>query len=106
MRLLLTGGRIIDPSQNLDEQKDILIEYGKITEIGRNIHKSRINSRKSTDEITVINVSGSVVAPGLIDMHTHLREPGFEYKETIRTGSEAAAAGGSLLLHVASHSGN
>lgn len=94
MKLLLTGGRIIDPSQNLDEQKDILIEYGKITEIGRNIHKSRINSRKSTDEITVINVGGTVVAPGLIDMHTHLREPGFEYKETIQTGSEAAAAGG------------
>jgi dihydroorotase len=94
MKLLLTGGRIIDPSQNLDEQMDILIEYGKIAGIGENIHKSKTNSRKSAEEITVINVSGAVVAPGLIDMHTHLREPGFEYKETIRTGSEAAAAGG------------
>ncbi|MEN6317346.1 MAG: dihydroorotase [Syntrophaceae bacterium] len=94
MKLLLTGGRIIDPSQNLDEQMDILIEYGKIAGIGENIHKSKTNSRKSAEEITVINVSNTVVAPGLIDMHTHLREPGFEYKETIQTGSEAAAAGG------------
>jgi dihydroorotase len=95
MKLLLTGGRIIDPSQNLDEQTDILIENGKIAEIGGNIDKSRINSRKSAAEkVTIIDVRGMVVTPGLIDMHTHLREPGFEYRETIRTGSEAAAAGG------------
>jgi dihydroorotase len=94
MNLLLTGGRVIDPSQNLDEQMDILIEYGKIAEIGKNIHKTRINSRKSAEEIKIINVNGTIMVPGLIDMHTHLREPGFEYRETIQTGSKAAAAGG------------
>jgi dihydroorotase len=95
MKLLLSGGRIVDPSQDLDEQMDILIEKGRIAAIGRNIQKPGTNSRKSTaEEINVIDVRGMIVVPGLIDMHTHLREPGFEYRETIQTGGEAAAAGG------------
>jgi dihydroorotase len=95
MKLLLSGGRIVDPSQDLDEQVDILIEKGKIAAIGGNIQKPGTNSRKSTaEEINVIDVRGMVVVPGLIDMHTHLREPGFEYRETIQTGGEAGAAGG------------
>lgn len=95
MKLLLTGGRVIDPSQNLDTQMDVLIDNGKIAKIGKNIHKPDTASRKSsTGEITIIDLKGMVVVPGLIDMHTHLREPGFEYKETIQTGSVAAAAGG------------
>ncbi|HUH65666.1 MAG TPA: dihydroorotase, partial [Syntrophales bacterium] len=95
MKLVLSGGRIIDPSQNLDLQGDITIEDGKIAEIGKGKTRPRTNSRKtSAEEMTIIDVRGMVVSPGLIDMHTHLREPGFEYKETVQTGSEAAAAGG------------
>ncbi len=91
MKLLLKGGRLVDPSQNLDEKMDILIENGKIIETGKNICKSEKNTAVP---LRTIDLKGFIVAPGLIDMHTHLREPGFEYKETIRTGSEAAAAGG------------
>ena len=91
MKLLLKGGRLIDPLQDLDEQMDILVENGKIVEVGKSLHKSRTNSAES---LKILELKGMVIAPGLIDMHTHLREPGFEYKETIRSGSEAAAAGG------------
>ena len=95
MKLLLAGGRIIDPSQGLDEHMDILIENGKIFEIGKSAHKPKADSRKSAArEINVVDIKGMVVVPGLIDMHTHLREPGFEYRETIQTGSEAGTAGG------------
>jgi dihydroorotase len=83
MSLLLKGGRIIDPPQGLDKVADLLIEDGKIAKIGENL--------KADD---VIDVAGRIVVPGLIDMHVHLREPGFEYKEDISTGSRAAAAGG------------
>jgi dihydroorotase len=95
MTLLLRGGRIIDPSQNLDAQMDLLIERGKITKIGKNIHGPNNTSRKpAPGEISILDLKGKVVVPGLVDMHTHLREPGFEYRETIQTGSVAAAAGG------------
>ena len=95
MKLLLAGGRVIDPSQNLDAHMDILIENGKIAEIEKNANKPKTDSRKSAArEINIIDIKGMVVVPGLIDMHTHLREPGFEYRETIQTGSEAGAAGG------------
>jgi dihydroorotase len=91
MKLLLKGGRLVDPSQNLDEQMDLLIENGKIIETGKSLHKS-INPL--TASIKTIDCKGLIIVPGLIDLHTHLREPGFEYKETIQTGSEAAAVGG------------
>ena len=81
--LVLKGGRIVDPSQHLDKVADLLIEDGKIAQIGE---------IETADE--VVDVSGKVVLPGLIDMHVHLREPGFEYKEDIESGSKAAAAGG------------
>ena len=84
MRLLLKGGRIIDPAQGLDEAGDLLIEDGKIAQVGD----------VSTKADQVEDVSGKVVLPGLIDMHVHLREPGFEYKEDICTGTRASAAGG------------
>jgi len=89
MRLLLKGGRVIDPSQDLDKVADLLIEGGRIAEI-RDIGPKAADLKPGQIE----DVSGKVVLPGLIDMHVHFREPGFEYKEDITTGSRAAAAGG------------
>lgn len=85
MKLLIKNGRVIDPASGTDETLDILIEKGKITDI-----KAKID----TDQAKIIDASRLVVAPGFIDMHTHLREPGQEDKETIKTGSLAAAKGG------------
>ena len=86
MNILLRGGRIIDPSQDLDAPMDILIEGDRIARVEEQIEPAA--------DMQVFDLDGMVVSPGLIDMHIHLREPGFEYKETVRTGSEAAVAGG------------
>ena len=85
--LLIQKGCVIDPSQNRDEVCDILIENGKIKDIGPMLPVSDPGVER-------IDVNGMVVSPGWIDIHTHLREPGQTHKETIQTGSEAAAAGG------------
>jgi len=85
MKILLKNGRLIDPINDLDGKYDILIANGKILKLEKNINE---------DDLKVINLDGKIILPGLIDMHTHLREPGFEEKETIKTGCEAAAAGG------------
>jgi len=87
--LLLKGGRVIDPSQNLDKVADLLIKDGRIAEIGTIDPKS-----SGLKPGQVEDMAGKAVLPGLVDMHVHLREPGFEYKEDIATGSGAAAAGG------------
>jgi dihydroorotase len=84
-RLVIKGGRVIDPTQNLDRKADLAIEDGRIREIAVDIDSSGSQ---------VFDASGLVVAPGFIDMHVHLREPGFEHAETIESGSRAAAAGG------------
>jgi dihydroorotase len=95
MRLLLRGGRVIDPSQPIDDKIDILIENGKIVRTGKNIYKAKGEAaEESPSSLKTLDLRGKFVVPGLIDMHTHLREPGFEYKETIQTGCEAATAGG------------
>lgn len=86
MDLLIKGGRVIDPAQKIDEKLDIRIADGKIKEIGK-----KLSAGKSCE---VIDAKGLIVAPGLIDMHVHLRDPGLEYKEDIVTGTRAAAAGG------------
>lgn len=93
MRLLLTGARVIDPSQNIDSRMDVFLEDGKISKIGENLSKS-IKSKDSETITKIIDLAGMILVPGLIDMHTHLREPGFEYKETIASGAAAAVAGG------------
>ena len=82
--LLIINGRVIDPSQELDAKLDILIEDGVVTRADK-----RIKSNVQT-----IDANGLVVSPGFIDLHTHLREPGQEHKETIATGTRAAVAGG------------
>lgn len=86
--LLLTGGRLIDPSQDLDERGDLLLFDGKVAAIGRDAaRQARADSQR-------IDVAGAVVCPGLIDLHVHLREPGQSAKETMATGTAAAARGG------------
>jgi len=84
--ILLKGGRILDPSRNVDEIGDILITQGRIESVAERIGK--------VDDAEVIDCAGLVVAPGFIDVHCHLREPGREDVETIATGARAAAAGG------------
>jgi len=85
MNLLITGGRVVDPSQDLDGVLDILIEDGTVAKVDKKI---------KAGNIATIDASGLVVTPGFIDLHTHLREPGQEHKETIATGTRAAVAGG------------
>lgn len=89
MNILIKGGRIIDPSRNFDKVGNILIEKGTIKSYPEDIKKLEKDS-----EVKVIDARGKIVAPGLVDLHVHLREPGYEHKETIRTGCESAAAGG------------
>jgi dihydroorotase len=98
-RLILAAGRVIDPSQNIDEVVDVAIVEGKIDSIGQFGRRSEAGGRGSDDPRPetadqVIDCSGLVVAPGFIDVHAHLREPGREDVETIATGATAAAAGG------------
>lgn len=85
-KLLIHGGRLIDPSQGLDGRLDLLIEDGHVAKIDGVIKKPK--------DAEAFDAAGLVVCPGLIDIHVHLREPGQEYKETVRTGTLAAAAGG------------
>ncbi len=87
MKILIRGGRLVDPGNDLDSRLDILINGSVIEKIDKNI-------RESSDKVKIIDASGHVVTPGLIDIHTHLREPGYEYKETIKTGTMAATKGG------------
>ncbi len=86
MKILIKNGRVIDSVNNIDRVADLLVENGRISRIEQNI--------SGVSDAEIIDAAGQLVVPGLIDMHTHLREPGFEYKETIRTGTMAAAAGG------------
>ena len=88
-RLVLRGGRVVDPSQGTDEVADLLIESGRIEAIG-----SRKIGDGSIDGVEEIDCAGLVVSPGFVDVHCHLREPGREEVETIATGARAAAAGG------------
>ena len=87
MRIVVQDGTVIDPANGLEADLDLLIEEGVIRELGQ-------PGRFASVEAQRIDASGCVVAPGLIDMHVHLREPGYEYKETVLTGTQAAVAGG------------
>ncbi|MEJ2472240.1 MAG: dihydroorotase, partial [Desulfuromonadales bacterium] len=80
-KILIQGGRVINPAEGRDEICDVLIDKGRIAAIGK-------------DRAEIIAASGKVVTPGLVDIHVHLRDPGFEYKEDIVSGTRAAVAGG------------
>ena len=84
-RLLIKHGRVVDPSQRLDEGLNVLVVDGKV---------ARLAERIEDKDAEVLDATGLVIAPGFVDVHVHLREPGFEYKETIATGTAAAVAGG------------
>jgi len=86
MSLLIAGGRVLDPASGVDAVQDVLVTDGRIAKIGRALRAPAGTER--------IDAAGKVVCPGFIDMHVHLREPGHEYKETIASGTRAAAAGG------------
>jgi len=90
MTLVIKNGRVIDPANSLDEPKDLLIHKGRI----KAIESPGSISFEAGEKPSVIDAKGCVVCPGLIDMHVHFREPGFEYKETITSGCQSAAAGG------------
>jgi len=84
-RLLISGGRVVDPASGRDEVADVLVEDGRVARVGREL---------VANGARVIDAGGLVVAPGFVDLHTHLREPGLEYKEDIASGTRAAARGG------------
>ena len=84
-KLVIKNGRVIDPASQHDGVADVLVEDGKVSSVGPNI---------DTAGAEVFDAAGMIVAPGFIDMHVHLREPGFEHAETIESGGRAAAAGG------------
>ncbi|MEK7709522.1 MAG: dihydroorotase [candidate division NC10 bacterium] len=86
MSLLIKGGRVLDPANGVDAVEDLLIQDGKISRLGPGL--------KAPDGTPTIDAADKVVCPGFIDIHVHLREPGYEYKETVATGTKAAAAGG------------
>ncbi|HYJ46277.1 MAG TPA: amidohydrolase family protein, partial [Pyrinomonadaceae bacterium] len=91
MRLLIANGYLIDPSQGVNTGKNLLIEDGRVMGLPD-------RSEGVPEGAEVLDATGLVVAPGFIDMHVHLREPGQEYKETIASGAAAGVAGGFTSL--------
>jgi len=87
MKVLISNGYVIDPAQQINAGRNVLVEDGRVVGLLE-------RSEPQPDETQVIDATGLIVAPGFIDLHTHLREPGHEYKETIATGTAAAVAGG------------
>ncbi len=89
---ILKGGRVIDPANGVDAIGDVVIVDGRIERVTPKASAS--NGAAAPKGAEVVDVAGKVVCPGFIDIHVHLREPGFEYKETVASGTRAAAAGG------------
>jgi dihydroorotase len=83
--ILIKGGHVVDPANRLDGEYDLLLSDGQVARVGR---------RLKADADEIVNAAGLLVTPGLVDIHVHLREPGYEYKETIASGTLAAVAGG------------
>jgi dihydroorotase len=91
--ILIRGGHLIDPAASMDALKDIVLKDGRVVEIA-DPGRSNLGKVKTGAEVQIIEAKGLIVAPGLVDIHVHLREPGQGHKETIATGTAAAAAGG------------
>src|SRR5438270_13480343 len=89
MAILIRNGRVIDPASGMDRVADVLIAGGRIASVGPDL-----SPPGAAGDPEIFDATGMIVAPGFIDMHVHLREPGFEHAETIESGSRAAAAGG------------
>src|SRR5947209_5931190 len=90
--VIIENARMIDPSQGIDGKKDILIEEERVKAIGK--PGSFTSFRSGGEGVKRINAKGKILVPGFIDVHVHLREPGFEHKETIASGTKAAVYGG------------
>src|SRR5919206_22661 len=93
MRFFIKNGSIIDPARRVATVGNVLIEDGKVSRV-MDLADLSMAHDPIGDDLEVIDARGAVIAPGFIDLHTHLREPGEEHKETIATGTEAAARGG------------
>lgn len=89
--ILIRGGRVVDPSSGLDAARDLLLKDGRVVALDA---PGKLNATAKQEKAEIIDAKGLVVAPGLVDIHVHLREPGQGYKETIASGTAAAAAGG------------
>jgi dihydroorotase len=89
--LLIRGGRLVDPARNLDAARDIFLRDGRVAAVEA---PGKLDALAAREQAEIVSATGLVVAPGLVDIHVHLREPGQSYKETIATGTAAAAAGG------------
>ncbi len=89
--ILIHGGHLVDPSAGIDEKRDLLLRDGRVAALEP---PGKLNALAKKDNALTVDATGLIVAPGLIDLHVHLREPGQGYKETIATGTRAAAAGG------------
>lgn len=92
-RLIIRGGRVIDPASDIDGEYDVYVVGGRIAAL-RPTAADTGEASPDAPGVTLIDARGLLVVPGFIDLHTHLREPGYEYKETIQTGTDAAKAGG------------
>lgn len=92
MNIWVKNGHLLDPANHRDEICDLYIEEGKVAYVGSLSSDKPVRER--AEKATIIDVAGKYVMPGFLDLHVHLREPGFEYKETIKTGTAAAAKGG------------
>ena len=86
--ILILNGRLVDPASGVDAERDVLLRHGKVAAV------EKPGGLKDVKAKETIDAAGMVVAPGLVDVHVHLREPGQTYKESIKTGTAAAAAGG------------
>jgi dihydroorotase len=89
--MLIQGGRLVDPSTDLDEKRDLYVRDNRVAAIDL---PGKLNAMAKKEKAAIVEAAGLVVAPGLVDIHVHLREPGHGYKETIASGTRAAAAGG------------
>src|SRR5580692_2769111 len=86
--VLILNGRLVDPASGVDAERDVLLRHGRVAAVEVPGELRAVRGKE------IIDAKGMIVAPGLVDVHVHLREPGQTYKESIKTGTEAAAAGG------------